>query len=373
MITYEAVYDPESENVYSVSLVESPAMESAFIALKKENKPFQLAEVDKKERTLLGVALIPDKPIYRNQDGAEFYITFPKETIKASAHDFLKKGFQLNSKLEHESDIKGISFCESWIVKDAKNDTANAYGLPKEDIVEGAWILKMKCDNDEIYQKALSGEIKGFSIDGLFSLKEVETKKDTNMSTQITDAIQKGFADFKTFFNEQKETSIKDAPIKDLTLGSVKSGDVTIMFDGEAIEVGAAVWLENPENMEERIALPVGDFPLEDGSTLVVTEEGVAAEIRTGEAPKEEEAPAELNDDKQAQEIASAIKSVLIKYKEENDKEVKEQNDVLLAEIKKLSDQVVELSNAPAAKKIVTAPTQLSKQGRILERLRNNK
>ena len=93
MVTYEAIYDPESENVYSVSLVESPAMESAFIALKK-HQDFQFAEVDKKERTLLGVALIPDKPIYRNQDGKEFYITFPKETIKASAHDFFKKGFQ---------------------------------------------------------------------------------------------------------------------------------------------------------------------------------------------------------------------------------------------------------------------------------------
>jgi len=243
MITYEAVYDPESENVYSVSLVENPAMESMFITLKKQDNVIQLAEVDKKERTLLGIALIPDKPIYRNQDGQEFFITFPKETIKASAHDFLKKGFQLNSKLEHEAEIKGISFCESWIIKDPKNDTANAYGLPKEDIVEGAWVLKMKCDNDEIYQKALNGEIKGFSIDGLFSLKETNIKNDINMSKSITEAINKGFEDFKTFFSEQKETSIADAPVKDLTLGSVQSGDVVISFDGEALEVGQPVFV----------------------------------------------------------------------------------------------------------------------------------
>jgi len=55
MITYEAVYDPESENVYSVSLVENPAMESMFITLKKQDNVIQLAEVDKKERTLLGI------------------------------------------------------------------------------------------------------------------------------------------------------------------------------------------------------------------------------------------------------------------------------------------------------------------------------
>lgn len=367
--TYEAVYDEESDNIYSVSLVESPAMESAFITLKKQTESIKLAEVDKKERTLLGIALIPNKPIYRNQDGSEFYITFPKETIQASAHDFLKKGFQLNSKLEHEDEIKGISFVESWIVKDPKNDTANAYSLPKEDIVEGAWVLKMKCDNDEIYNKALSGEIKGFSIDGLFSLKEVKSKNNLSMSKTVADAIKDGFEDFKTFFKEQNKTEVK--------LGSVKSGDVTIMYDGETLEVGTSVFLENPEDMEQRIALPVGEFPLEDGTILVVTEEGVVAELRTGEAPNEEapateEAPAELNDDKQAQEIASAIKSVLIKYKQDADIEAKESNNILLAEIKKLSDQVIELSNEPAGKSIVSTPSQpMTKQGRILQQLRN--
>ena len=369
MITYEAVYDPESENVYSVSLVENPAMESMFITLKKQDNVIKLAEVDKKERTLLGIALIPDKPIYRNQKGQEFFVTFPKETIKASAHDFLKKGFQLNSKLEHEAEIKGISFCESWIIKDPKNDTANAYGLPKEDIVEGAWVLKMKCDNDEIYQKALNGEIKGFSIDGLFSLKETNIKNDINMSKSITEAINKGFEDFKTFFSEQKkDVSIADAPVKDLTLGSVQSGDVVISFDGEALEVGQPVFVMGED--EQKVALPVGEYPLEDGSTLVVSEEGMVSEIKTGEAPAE--ASAEMNDDKQAEEIASAIKSVLIKYKEQSDIELKESNDILLKEIKELSEKVVQLSEQPVAKKIVSAPSQpLNRQGRILQSLRN--
>jgi len=163
--TYEAIFDAAKKNVYSISLVDDPAMESMFIALKKHNEPIKLAEVDKIERTLLGVVLIPDKPIYRNQNGEEFYITFPKETIQASAHNFFKSGFQLNSKLEHESEIDGISFVESWVVKDPKNDTANAYGLDKNDIVEGSWIVKMKCDNDEIYQKIRK---KGFCIELLY-------------------------------------------------------------------------------------------------------------------------------------------------------------------------------------------------------------
>jgi len=373
MITYEAVYDPESDNVFSVSLVESPAMESAFIALSKdevEKTTINFAEVDKKERTLLGVCLIPDKPIYRNQDGNEFYITFPKETIKASAHDFFTKGFQTNSKLEHESEIKNISFVESWVVKDPKTDTALAYGLPKEDIVEGSWIMKMKCDNDEIYQKALDGEIKGFSIDGLFSLKEINLKKES-MSLSVTEAIEKGFENFLTHFKKSEEIDVKNAPVVDLTLGSIKSGEVDIMFDGEALEVGGAVFVMGEG--EERIALPIGDYNLEDGSVLVVNEEGVVGAINATAA--KEEAPAELeNEDKQAQEIASAIKSVLIKYKEQNDVEVKESNDILLKEIKELGAKVTELSNQPAAKKTVSTPQQpMTAKGRITEILRNNK
>jgi len=122
---------------------------------------------------------------------------------------------------------------------------------------------------------------------------------------------------------------------------------------------------------EQKVALPVGEYPLEDGSTLVVSEEGMVGEIRTNEeAPAE--APAEMNDDKQAQEIASAIKSVLIKYKEQSDIELKESNDILLKEIKELSEKVVQLSEQPVAKKIVSAPSQpLNRQGRILQSLRN--
>ena len=51
MKTFEAVYDPTSDNVFSVSLVESPAMESAFITLSKtevKNTTIQFAEVDKR-------------------------------------------------------------------------------------------------------------------------------------------------------------------------------------------------------------------------------------------------------------------------------------------------------------------------------------
>ena len=42
---------------------------------------------------------------------------------------------------------------------------------------------------------------------------------------------------------------------------------------------------------DERVALPIGEYVLEDGQTLVIEEEGIIAEIK--EAGAEEEAPEE--------------------------------------------------------------------------------
>ena len=358
--TYEAIFDSAKKNVYSISLVDDPAMESKFIALKKQEKQIKLSEVDKLERTLLGVVLIPNKPIYRNQNGEEFYITFPKETIQASAHNFLKSGFQLNSKLEHEHPIVGISFVESWIVKDPKNDTANAYGLDKDDIIEGSWIVKMKCENDEIYQKALSGEINGFSIDGLFNLKEVNLKSNIKMAEET-----------KSFKDQVNEVLVGLGIVKEVKLGSVQSGELTIQYDGEMLEVGTVVFVTEGE---ERIALPDGEYPTDMGMLVVV--DGVVTAVNVEEAPVQEElstpsAPS-------TEEITQAIKSLLIKYSEDVEAKFETINKDLV-EFKKenetLKAEVVTLSNQPAAKSVKTEIKQveLTKKGRILQSIRNNK
>jgi len=358
--TYEAIFDSAKKNVYSISLVDDPAMESKFIALKKQEKQIKLAEVDKLERTLLGVVLIPNKPIYRNQNGEEFYITFPKETIQASAHNFLKSGFQLNSKLEHEHPIVGISFVESWIVKDPKNDTANAYGLDKDDIIEGSWIVKMKCENDDIYKKALSGEINGFSIDGLFNLKEVNLKSNIKMAEET-----------KSFKDQVNEVLVGLGIVKEVKLGSVQSGELTIQYDGEMLEVGTVVFVTEGE---ERIALPDGDYPTDMGMLVVV--DGVVTAVNVEEAPVEEELSTPSNPS--TEEITQAIKSLLIKYSEDVDAKFETINKGLV-EFKKenetLKAEVVTLSNQPAAKSVKTEIKQveLTKKGRILQSIRNNK
>ena len=89
----ELILDEEQEDagIEAISIVESPAIESDFVALNSEE--IKLAEIDKEKKILLGALLIPNKPIYRKGDeGEEYYIFFSKDTIVKASQMFLKNG-----------------------------------------------------------------------------------------------------------------------------------------------------------------------------------------------------------------------------------------------------------------------------------------
>ena len=75
--------DDELTGIEAISVVENPAIEEDFIALKSEE--IKLAEVDKEKHILMGALLIPNKPIYRKKGDEEYYIYFSRDTVaKAS-------------------------------------------------------------------------------------------------------------------------------------------------------------------------------------------------------------------------------------------------------------------------------------------------
>lgn len=157
----------------AISIVEAPAIESNFIALNSHKIEFK--SVDNEKRILMGPALIPNKPIYRNQDGEEFYVYFSKATIEKAMQMYLKKGNQGNATLEHDSKLNGLTLVESWIKVDAEKDKSVAYGMTDP---VGTWYVSMKVDNDEIWNEFVkSGKVKGFSIEGYFADKSTEMSK----------------------------------------------------------------------------------------------------------------------------------------------------------------------------------------------------
>lgn len=155
----------EAAGIEAISVVENPAIESDFIALKKQE--FKLAEVDKEKRILMGAALIPNKPIYRQSGEQEYYIYFSKNTVRKASELFFINGNQNNSTLEHELELKGLTAVESWIVE-SEQDKSRMYDL---NVPMGTWMVSMKVNNDDVWKKVKAGEVKGFSIEGYFADK----------------------------------------------------------------------------------------------------------------------------------------------------------------------------------------------------------
>jgi len=156
-----------SDGVDAISFVESPAIEENFVALSKHEVLFK--SIDDEKKIIVGLALVPDKKIYRKNKDKEFNIFFSQDTVKKASHLYLKKLKSNNTTLEHEMDIEGVSVVESWIVDDPKNDKSNLYGL---NAVKGAWAVIMAVDNDEVWKDVKEGKYLGLSIEGIFSDKK---------------------------------------------------------------------------------------------------------------------------------------------------------------------------------------------------------
>ena len=177
--------EDEAIGVEAISVVENPAIESDFIAL--NNQEIKLAEINKEKRLLMGALLIPQKPIYRKSGKEEYYIFFSRKTVERASQMYLQNGNQSNSTLEHNSQLKGLTLVESWIVEDKEKDKTALYGL---DVPVGTWMGSVKVDNDEVWNDYVkSGKVKGFSIEGYFADKLERPKEEIEENLSAEDKL----------------------------------------------------------------------------------------------------------------------------------------------------------------------------------------
>ena len=117
----------------------------------------------------------------------------------------------------------------------------------------------------------------------------------------------------------------------DVNLAQMKLKDGVTVIEADAFETDNAVFIVNGE---EKIPVPVGEYELEDGMILVVTVEGVIAEIK--ELVAEEEAPeAEIEVEVEAQAEVATPKRIVESVSKE----------MFFAEIEKLQAQIAELKS----------------------------
>ena len=168
--------DDELTGIEAISVVENPAIEEDFIALKSQE--IKLAEVDKEKRILMGALLIPNKPILRRKGEEEYYIYFSRNTVAKASQLYLMNGNQSKATLEHQHTINGLTLVESWLVEDEVHDKSVKYGL---NVPVGTWMGAVKVNNEEIWNNFVkTGKVKGFSIEGYFSDRMERPKEPVN-------------------------------------------------------------------------------------------------------------------------------------------------------------------------------------------------
>lgn len=342
---YKVGIDSET---YAISMVESPAIESDFVALSKEEEKRVFLESDERHM-VYGAALIPDKDIYRNNGEQEFYISFTKESIEKMSQDFMKNYRQNEVTLDHEEMANDITITESWLVEDPYKDKANALGI---NVPKGTWMVGMKVNQIDVWDRVKSGELKGFSVESMISLEDFSKQNTNNMNIETNDM---GFWNkMKEVLAEvfsKKEGDIEPIDMEELAANSGFTNVEEYEKEVEAVkeELGEQNAPTEPQAQEPTVETPKTEEP--------VTEEPNVEEPKpTEEAQKAEEKPQENN--KHLEELINSLKEEINALKEMNNG---------------LNDKVKELSKEPSTKPVNTnaKPSAADTYSAWREQLRN--
>lgn len=179
--------DNQELAIDAISLVTAPAIEQDFVFFGKEKNNLTFAKVDEEKRMLVSPALIPNKQIFRydpNTD-SDYYVYFSPETVRRASELYLKHNNHHKATYQHQDRVSGVLTVESWI-KEGDMDKSKLYGF---DLPNGTWFVKMKIQNEDLWNKIKSGELKGLSIEGYFTDKMEKMSEKQPSDEEILKAL----------------------------------------------------------------------------------------------------------------------------------------------------------------------------------------
>jgi hypothetical protein len=380
---YKVVYKPEeSDGVYAISLVEDPAMEKFFIALSKEQEQIKLA-LEGEKRLITGPVLIPNKKILRFDKGSntEYNLVFGENEIRMFSQDFMRNDYQHNSTIGHDENaaIQNLTFVESWIVEDGKNDKANALGF--KDLPVGTWMASAYVEDNDTWELIKAQKVRGFSIDSILNMKKVEmtiTKKNKekmNLLKELSRIVGKLTAEANLGSIETPEGILNANTYsvgEILTLdkndgaGALPYANAELVVEGKTVITDAEGIIISAEPVAE-VAAEAEEAPVEE--TLAVEEE-VAPEAPV-EASIEEEIASDAIEsimEDIIESVAEGMPAESIDYKALVENITKQLQDVLNQNVA-LAAQVEELSKQPSSIKLGANEAKTKEKETTMERL----
>jgi hypothetical protein len=146
----------------------------------------------------------------------------------------------------------------------------------------------------------------------------------------------------------------------EVKLEQMKLNDGVTIIEADSFEANNEIFVVTED--DQRIPLPVGEYVVENGMLLIVTQEGVIAEIKEQEAPAEEEIPEEemKKDEEKMIEKSAVKKTVESMVKETFFSEyeaLKSENEALKTQLAQMEEPKAIVHNPEPTEKVkVEAP-----------------
>jgi len=158
----------------------------------------------------------------------------------------------------------------------------------------------------------------------------------------------------KTFLGEETADIVENIEqTEKVELAQAKLENGTVL-EAEAFEAGNEIFIVTED---ERVAVPVGEYEMEDGKILIVAEEGLIGEIKDAEA-EEVEAEKEEMGYVTKEELAEAVSEIKAMIEDLKKEEMSEEVETTNVEETELSEDLKEELSQPAAEPIAHNPEQ---------------
>ena len=294
---YKVGIDSETE---AISMVTEPAIESDFVFFSKDKDIVKEAFSSDEKHMVYGAVLRPDFPIYRYDGENEYYLEFTSESIERMARDYMMNYRQGNVTIQHEEYANEVFMVESWIKQDMDKDKSVSVGLDKS-LPIGTWFCGFYVNNNDIWERIKSGELKGFSVEAMIDLEDfakVKKEDEFEMNETFWDKL-------KTIVNEalgKKEEKMEEQPI----VNEPQPTEPTVV--------------EEPKPTEEPTVV--------EEPKPTVTEEPKVEEEPKKEEPKPTEEPKPNDDGNHLNDLIASLREEISALKEANTVLAEKVNDL---------------------------------------------
>ena len=274
---YEALISSEDDGIITISLVDEPAVESDFVCFAKDVGKQLFALKDSSEHLITGCLMKSETPIYRNDNGYEYYIVFSKETIQTMAQKMLADSTFKNIDTQHNGELLpqgALTLMEIYIKDSTKGIDPNFVDIP-----DGSLMTTFKVNSDDIWNECLNGDfLNGFSLEGFFNTKQVDfsiikPNKTKSFKMRIKELLRRMLAQF----------------------GEVSMDELTLYYEGDGeLEVGTVVTdidgnpVADGEYHNDEMTVKVMDGKVDAIEYIEKEEEPVAEEPVADEQTNEE-------------------------------------------------------------------------------------